>query len=595
MTIPEKRTELYQFLLKLPGPQFDAVVFALNPPKGNIPPSQAAQAQRVDALFEWLESSVGPGLAGLKIVLKTVLIDPLPPLSGVQEIQVTDDAAIANDLDTLPDPSTVLIDPLPPLSDVQEIQVTDDAAIANDLDSLPDPSDDRVRLPETDNQPDTHPRQGFNALPWTAMVSGLIIATAVVISRFFGVFETFELRAYDHVLTARLSVPEELSDRIIIVEADRSVVEAEKANVPKNLTRDMTDSTLINVLNQLKNYGVSVIGIDWYLPTDAEKWTETALQAFQSSEISPTIYGVCAQPYEGHKGIQDAVPAPNPQAIPKEQVGFSNFSIDQDEVLRRQLVSNGLGDTAITSTCQSEVAFSTLIALRYLEQERPELGSLDYLDLITPEPENNLQIGNVVIKRINALIYGGYQNLDTAAFELLLNYREPPGNDLRNAFTHVSIQDLLVGTVEPSKFKDKIVLMGLTADGLAGDEFTTPYGKVFGVTLQAHMVDNIISIALGERQQIRAFGQGFELGWILLCGIAGGMLGYYCRRPWWSAGSLMGGIFFIYLSCRLTMVISARWIPMITPMAAFTLSHVIVVYTETKLRATNLGSIGPHH
>ncbi|TVQ09556.1 MAG: CHAT domain-containing protein [Leptolyngbya sp. DLM2.Bin27] len=60
MTIPQDRTKLYQFLLSLPGPQFDAVVFDLNPPRGNVPPSSAPQGDRVAALLHWVESPIGP-------------------------------------------------------------------------------------------------------------------------------------------------------------------------------------------------------------------------------------------------------------------------------------------------------------------------------------------------------------------------------------------------------------------------------------------------------------------------------------------------------------------------------------------------------
>ncbi len=60
MPIPQDRTKLYQFLLSLPGPQFDAVVFDLNPPRGNLPPSSAPQGDRVAALLNWVESPIGP-------------------------------------------------------------------------------------------------------------------------------------------------------------------------------------------------------------------------------------------------------------------------------------------------------------------------------------------------------------------------------------------------------------------------------------------------------------------------------------------------------------------------------------------------------
>ena len=74
MLIPQGRSELYQFLLKLPDAQFNQVLFDLNPPPGNISPAQAPRGQRVPELFTWLES-IGPGLDALRTALEAML-DP---------------------------------------------------------------------------------------------------------------------------------------------------------------------------------------------------------------------------------------------------------------------------------------------------------------------------------------------------------------------------------------------------------------------------------------------------------------------------------------------------------------------------------------
>jgi GTPase SAR1 family protein len=71
--IPQERTKLRQFVLELPDPQVDAVIFDLDPPKGNVPPSSSPKSERVTALFEWLESPIGLGLAALRLALAKVL------------------------------------------------------------------------------------------------------------------------------------------------------------------------------------------------------------------------------------------------------------------------------------------------------------------------------------------------------------------------------------------------------------------------------------------------------------------------------------------------------------------------------------------
>lgn len=49
------------------------MVFDLNPPKGNIPPATAPQADRVSALMTWIDSTIGPGLEALQTSLENVL------------------------------------------------------------------------------------------------------------------------------------------------------------------------------------------------------------------------------------------------------------------------------------------------------------------------------------------------------------------------------------------------------------------------------------------------------------------------------------------------------------------------------------------
>ena len=66
---PIDRLLLIQSLNALPSAQFDELIFALQPPKGNIPGNTAPQSSRSTALLEWAESSIGPGLQALEELL----------------------------------------------------------------------------------------------------------------------------------------------------------------------------------------------------------------------------------------------------------------------------------------------------------------------------------------------------------------------------------------------------------------------------------------------------------------------------------------------------------------------------------------------
>lgn len=61
--------------------QLDQVIFALNPPRENMPRSDGTAAAKVAALLEWVESPLGCGLPHLEEVLEAVVAPPMetPP------------------------------------------------------------------------------------------------------------------------------------------------------------------------------------------------------------------------------------------------------------------------------------------------------------------------------------------------------------------------------------------------------------------------------------------------------------------------------------------------------------------------------------
>jgi CHASE2 domain-containing sensor protein len=418
--------------------------------------------------------------------------------------------------------------------------------------------------------------RAYQRFPRRAVSISVIVTLATAFLRFLGAFEFLELRAYDHVLTSRPAEP--VSDRIVIVEADRTDIEAQENNdETRNLTAYISDEALEETVAKLNEYGARIIGVDLYLLKPETDWPESTLKTFQAS---PELYGVCEQPY----GDQPSIAPPETTIISQSNIGFSNFTFDDDKVLRRHLIEYRLTDDQADSTCRSELAFNTTIALRYLEIESTEYSRNH--SLYTDALESNLQIGDALIRGINTYEYGGYQDLRPEAFELMLNYREPEGQGLRNSYRHFPMEALRQGDFEPDAFKDKIILIGLTARSYATDKFLTPYQQetVFGVVLHAHMIDQIISTVLDDRPLIWVWPDWAESGWIGCWSIAGGLLAYYCDRWRWRIGFLVAGLSSIYLACILAMLLTAGWIPMIPAFVAFALSNGVVIYTQGSLR-----------
>lgn len=70
------RSALFQTLSELSEPQFERLLFILNPPSGDIPSSAASQGSRVSVLLRWVESLTGCGLDHLQEVFAQKILYP---------------------------------------------------------------------------------------------------------------------------------------------------------------------------------------------------------------------------------------------------------------------------------------------------------------------------------------------------------------------------------------------------------------------------------------------------------------------------------------------------------------------------------------
>lgn len=110
------------------------------------------------------------------------------------------------------------------------------------------------------------------------------------------------------------------------------------------------------------------------------------------------------------------------------------------------------------------------------------------------------------------------------SMRLLIRYRYPDGS-----FPHYSFFDVLNGKVPPGVFKDKVVLLGSTAQGI-GDFAVTPVSSnVPGVEIAANVIHSILT----KRFLVRpAWVLGVEVGIILLFGAFISLLLPRLRAKW---------------------------------------------------------------
>jgi adenylate cyclase len=90
--------------------------------------------------------------------------------------------------------------------------------------------------------------------------------------------------------------------------------------------------------------------------------------------------------------------------------------------------------------------------------------------------------------RVTEILLGDIAIPITETGDFLINYYGP-----KQTFTHLSASDVMDGTVKPEQLKNKIVLVGVTANALS-DIHITPYDPLSpGVEVHASIIENILN------------------------------------------------------------------------------------------------------
>ncbi len=314
----------------------------------------------------------------------------------------------------------------------------------------------------------------------------ILTIVVIILLRNFGVFQGWELKAFDQFLHLRSA--EAPDGRIVIV----MVTEADvRAQDPEDRRGSLSDSALMALLNHLNPMGPHSIGLDNYRDYPVRANQPALATAFAEQE---NLFVVCKG--STHSEIDGIPPPPE---VPNRRIGFSDFPNDGDDIVRRHLFSF---KQAPTSPCQSTYALNTLLALNYLESQG---------FAATVSPEGELRVGNTLFKTLNPTS-GSYRNMDASGYQLFLNYRNLDRPE--EIAEVITLTELLAGKVAPESIRDRIVLIGTTADSF-GDNWQTPYGQTKGVFMQAQMISQLISAVLNNRALITDWPNWAEVAWIV--------------------------------------------------------------------------------
>ncbi|OLP19627.1 hypothetical protein BST81_04665 [Leptolyngbya sp. 'hensonii'] len=383
------------------------------------------------------------------------------------------------------------------------------------------------------------------------MMSGTVVAGCCVGIQTLGGLETLELFVLDRFVRLHPDAPPD--PRLLVVTLTEE--DLHRYRWP------LSDQILAQALEQLQSYRPRVIGLDLYRDLanpPGESALATQLQAKNLIAITEIIGDI-----------------PPPPGVAEERVGFNDFTLDPDGVLRRNLLF-------VASPDRDYSSFALRVSLAYLQPEgvhfryTPQALFLGAQPIVPLEPTS-----------------GGYQIADTRGYQTLLKYRT--GSAIAQT---VTLTDVLEGRVNAAWVRDKIVLLGTVAPSLK-DQVYTPYSaslkdtfQMPGVIIHAQMVSQLLDIASGQQREFQFWPRWGELLWVWSLTIVGGLLVWKLRHPltFGSAGVacllVIGGLGWGLFGHQI-------WIPVAEPMLGFVVAVGLAMahrlfYTTTRDPLTGL-------
>ncbi|MEL6158396.1 MAG: EAL domain-containing protein [Cyanobacteria bacterium J06554_11] len=374
---------------------------------------------------------------------------------------------------------------------------------------------------------------------WLASIA---ISALLVVLRQVGGLQPLELLAFDYMV--RLQSDRGPDPRLLVVEVTEQDIRNQKE-------WPMSDQTLTYVLDELLTHQPRAIGLDIYRDIPQGQGREALAEVFKS----PKIVAITAL------GISEDDSIPPPPDIDPSQVGFNDFVIDPDGILRRSLLFAALGDEELYS-------FALRLGLKYLEKEGYTLE----------KDVNALTIDDVEFTPLMPSS-GGYDSINSTGYQMLMEYRSSNWVSRK-----VSLSEVLAGEVDPGWIEDKVVLIGVTAPS-EKDFFYTPYSSeksnehvMAGVLVHAQVVSQLLSSVL-DGQPIFWFMPGTaEVLWIWVWSLAGGFLVWRLKRSALLGVALVGALAGLISICLVSFSLTG-WIPFAAPaLGLFLTSGALITY-----------------
>ena len=374
-----------------------------------------------------------------------------------------------------------------------------------------------------------------------AAVIAALVAVVVIAVRALGVFTAPEFAVYDRLVTLRSGSPMSPAEVVLVGATEDDL---------QRLGWPLSDAALADVLQAILPHRPRAVGIDLYrdrpMPPGDDRLA--ALLAEQSH-----VYGVTKIADNRSAGV-----AAHRALQHDRRAGFADVVVDSGGVVRRALLY-------MDHSGRTFQAFPLLLALKYLEPMgvRPELG-----DAAT----GAMRLGKALIEPLNANA-GGYVRADAGGYQFLLDYVRGP-----MPFPLMSLREVLETKVDPALFRDKIVIVGGTADSVK-DFFNSPFDDadghdiVHGISMHGHVVDQLLRMASGATPVTRTSSELLEVLAIALAALLGVLCTLGIRSPQVLAAIAMLGLV-VTAGCTWIAFEHFVWIPLLPQSMAWALAIV---------------------